>query len=68
MPGSEKIGAIIKRARITEGLTQAQLANLLGVTQPTIAAVEAGTQGLGLDLLDALEQILGISVTYVSSD
>ena len=59
---------IIKRARLSEGLTQAQLADLMGIAQSTVAAVEAGSQGLGLDLLDALENILGISVTYVPAD
>ena len=65
MAGSEKIGAAIRKARIAEGLTQSQLADLLGVSQPTIANVETGSSGLGLDLLDALEEILGISITYV---
>ena len=68
MPGSPKIGAEIKRARIASGYTQAQLADLMGIAQSTVAAVESGSQGLGLDLLDALETILGISVTYVPSD
>ena len=68
MPGSVKIGAIIKQARLAEGLTQTQLADRLGIAQSTVAAVEAGTQGLGLDLLDALEIILGITVVYVPDD
>jgi len=68
MPGSPRIGAVIKKARMAEGLTQAELADRLGVAQSTIAAVEAGTQGLGLDLLDALEVILGITVVYPRSD
>jgi transcriptional regulator with XRE-family HTH domain len=68
MAGSKKIGQVIKQARMAEGLTQSQLADRLGVAQSTIAAVEAGTQGLGLDLLDALESILGITVVYPTSD
>jgi transcriptional regulator with XRE-family HTH domain len=33
-------GAIIRRARLAEGLTQAQLAQRLGITQPAIARLE----------------------------
>lgn len=33
-------GAIIRRARLAEGLTQAQLARRLGITQPAIARLE----------------------------
>jgi transcriptional regulator with XRE-family HTH domain len=34
-------GAIIRQAREAEGLTQAQLAKRLGITQPSVARLEA---------------------------
>jgi transcriptional regulator with XRE-family HTH domain len=34
-------GAIIRQAREAEGLTQAQLARRLGITQPSVARLEA---------------------------
>ena len=34
-------GAIIREARLAEGLTQAQLAGRLGITQPSVARLEA---------------------------
>ena len=34
-------GEIVRRARLAEGLTQAQLARRMGVTQPSVARLEA---------------------------
>ena len=34
-------GSIIREARLAEGLTQAQLARRLGITQPSVARLEA---------------------------
>ena len=34
-------GSLIREARLAEGLTQAQLARRLGVTQPSVARLEA---------------------------
>jgi len=38
---SVDMGAIIRDARLAEGLTQAQLAGRLGITQPSVARLEA---------------------------
>ena len=35
------MGSIIREARLAEGLTQAQLARRLGITQPSVARLEA---------------------------
>jgi transcriptional regulator with XRE-family HTH domain len=34
-------GSLIREARLAEGLTQAQLARRLGITQPSVARLEA---------------------------
>ena len=63
-PGSLKIGQVIREAREDAEMSQSELADRLGVSQPTLSDVELGKKSLGLDLLDALEEVLGISVTY----
>ena len=68
MPGSKRIGFIIRDARLAKGMTQEELADKLGVTQSTISEVECGIRGLGLDLLDALKYILNLDITIVDID
>ena len=63
-PGSLKIGQVIREAREEAEMSQSELADRLGVSQPTLSDVELGKKSLGLDLLDVLEEVLGISVTY----
>ena len=66
MPGSAKIGALIRERRLKLGWTQGQLAERLGLDQGTISRIERGELGMGLDLVEALEHILKIRV--VASD
>jgi len=49
------VGAILRQARVSKGLTQQQVAQMLGVTRQWVASVEAGapTARLGL-VVDAL--------------
>jgi transcriptional regulator with XRE-family HTH domain len=58
-----KVGAGIKQLRKARGLTQAQLAELIGVERTSITNVEKGQQRLGLDLLDKLAAALGMKLT-----
>ena len=37
----EGAGAIIREARLAQGLTQAELARRMGITQPSVARIEA---------------------------
>lgn len=48
-------GAVLRQARLAKGLTQQQVAQMLGVTRQWVASVEAGapTARLGL-VVDAL--------------
>lgn len=52
---AEDIGAVLRRARVDKGMSQQQLATMLGVTRQWVASVEAGapTARLGL-VIDAL--------------
>lgn len=67
MPGSARIGKIIREARLRLGMTQTELANRLGVGQSTISEVELGRRSLGLDLVDALRHILNLDIAHVDN-
>ncbi len=45
-------GYQIARLRILKGLTQAQLAEMVGTRQPSVARLENGTSGPSLSFLD----------------
>ena len=58
------IGVMVKRARTTAGLTQTQLAERAGTTQPVIARVEGGKAfTASVDLLDRIARALGGRLT-----
>lgn len=47
--------------RIQRGLTQQQLAALLGVKQPRIAQIESASANLQIDTLDRLAAVFGVA-------
>ena len=46
-----QLGAIIQNERRRQGMTQQQLASLIGKQQKTISAIENGSQGTKLETL-----------------
>ncbi len=46
-----QLGAIIQSERLRQGMTQQQLASLIGKQQKTISAIENGSDGTKLDTL-----------------
>ena len=52
---AQDVGAALKRARVAKGMTQKQVADMLGVTRQWVASTETGapTARLGL-VIDAL--------------
>ena len=62
MTANQKIGRLIQQTRQQRGLTQAQLAKLLGTSQSAINRIEHGKQNLSLEtvarLSDALHKAL----------
>lgn len=57
----EEIGEALTRARTAAGLTQAQVAERAGTTQPVIARLEKGRGGVpSLDLLNRVAGAMGL--------
>ena len=52
----------LKIARVTKGLTQKELAELVGVSSSTINRIETGRQVIKVDMLNKLANVLDISV------
>lgn len=52
----------IKRLREAAGMTQAELANKIGVTQPIVASWETGVKSPRAAKLPKLAQILGCTI------
>ncbi len=62
-----EVGALLKRARRTMGLSQEKLASPLGMSRSTISAIEGGRcEEIGFNKLVALLDAVGIEVTLRS--
>ena len=59
------IGERIKRARISKGLTQEQLAEKLDVSIAFLSRIERGSSHINLRRLDEICNILGISQGFI---
>jgi transcriptional regulator with XRE-family HTH domain len=55
-------GALIRDARRAQGLTQAQLARRLGITQPSVARLEAAGEEMSVATLKRALEVLGHSL------
>lgn len=51
--------------RASRGLSQAQVAEAIGVTQPAYARVESGRSGASYELVVALAELFGVNVDVV---
>jgi len=59
-----EVGQALAHARETAGLTQAEVAERAGTTQPAIARLEAGRGGVpSLDLLNRVASAVGLRLT-----
>jgi|SRR5882724_8908758 len=57
-----ELGARIAQLRKTQGITQVQLAEVLGVSQQTITAYEVGRRRIQVSSLPVIAKQLGVSV------
>ena len=60
-----QLGAIIQNERRRQGMTQQQLASLIGKQQKTISAIENGSQGTKLDTLLRVIATLDLDIQIV---
>ena len=54
----DRIGSLIRDARKHRGLTQTQLAELLGTSQSAIHRIEAGNQNVSLEMVNRIAAAL----------
>ncbi len=58
----QELGKRLKELRKAQNLTQAQLAQLLGISQQLVAFYEGGHQRIPIDLLPEVARLLGVRV------
>lgn len=59
------IGEIIKRLRLSKKLTQAELADIIGVSRQAIQKYETGESGIGSDKIEKLALFFNVSPAYI---
>lgn len=63
MKAQNRAGVEMARARKEKKLTQAELAQLIGASQRTVAAIEGGTRRPSVDMAQRIETELGLPWT-----
>jgi len=58
----EEVGERVAALRKEQGLTQAQMAELLGMSQQMVALYELGRRRIPLDLFPEIARLLGVSI------
>lgn len=56
------IGTNLKRLRTEKGMSQAELAKAVNITQPMVAQIERGTKALTMELGKDITEVLEISI------
>jgi UDP-N-acetylglucosamine 1-carboxyvinyltransferase len=64
----DRIGGLIRDARKHRGLTQIQLADVLGTSQSAVHRIEAGNQNLSLDMVNRIAEALESPLISVGSN
>ena len=57
-----EIGSKIRKVRLDKGITQKQMANLMGVSQTAIALWENGNRSISIETLRKFSVILGVEM------
>lgn len=61
----KRIGERIRQLRTERGISQVELAEKAGLSQPHIVRIEQGRYSVGLDTLQAIAKALGCTVDMV---
>ena len=64
----EKLGKRIREERNKVKLTQAQLAEMVDISDTYMGAIERGERGVTLDTLVRIANRLGVTIDYLMSD
>lgn len=67
MTYQQEIGGVVSHLRSEKGMTQAELAQALGTSQPTIYRIESGRQNVSLDMVRKLSKALGSPILSVNT-
>ena len=65
-PYAEKIGTLIQETRQSRGITQAELAKMLGTSQSAINRIEKGGQNISLDMLAKISDALSRQIVTLN--
>ena len=63
-----RIAERLRQARASAGLSQGQIAKLLGMHRPTITEIEAGRRRVSAEELGALADAYGVTVQWLATD
>ena len=61
-----RIGERIRQLRKQQGVSQVELAEKAGLSQPHIVRIEQGRYSVGLDTLQAIAKALGCTVDIIA--
>ena len=64
----QKLGEKIKKYRLMRGLTQQELAEMIGTTAPTISKYEKGQRGVDFDMLANIAEALQVPISAFFED
>lgn len=59
------IGYRVKQLRLEKGLTQAELADLLGMTPGALSMVELNKRSVSLEIIEKLVAVFKVSADYI---
>ena len=62
---AEEEGGTLRTLRLRAGLSQAGLAEAIGLRQPNISSIEAGSRRPNIETAEKLAKVLGVSVEEV---
>lgn len=63
----QKIGSVVEKLRVEKGLTQAELADLVGSSQSAIHRIEKGNQNVSLEMVKKLSSCLGSPILSINT-